>query len=229
VAVIESPNVVGPEGPLEALLRRPAAGPAAFAALVCHPHPLHGGTMHNKVVFSIARVLADLGAAVLRFNFRGVGRSAGAWSGGVAERGDVRAALDWLAARYPGAPLCAGGFSFGAWAAAPVACADPRVTQLVAVGTPTRLFEPAALEGCRIRKLFVQGGADEHGPPAELAAWTDALPGPKTVRVIRGADHVFTGRQGELRAVLAAYFEAEGPPPAASLTVRDRGPSNSQR
>jgi hypothetical protein len=185
--------------------------------------------MHNKVVFSIARVLADLGGAVLRFNFRGVGRSAGAWSGGTAEREDVRAALDWLASRHPGLPLCAGGFSFGAWAPPPHACADRRVTQLVAVGTPTRLFRPESLGNCRIRKLFVQGGEDEHGPPGELAAWVAGLPEPKALHVVPGADHFFTGRQDDLRAVLAGYFEAEGPPPAASLTVLERGPSNSQR
>jgi alpha/beta superfamily hydrolase len=103
------------------------------------------------------------------------------------------------------------------------------VSQLVAVGTPTRLFEPESLDDCRIRKLFVQGGDDEHGPPAELAAWVAGLPEPKSLRIVPGADHFFTDRQDDLRAALAAYFAAEGPPPDASRTVRDRGPSNSQR
>ncbi|HEY7462367.1 MAG TPA: alpha/beta family hydrolase [Gemmatimonadota bacterium] len=229
MSTIESFRVRGPAGALEALLKRPAGGDPAFAALVCHPHPLHGGTMHNKVVFSIAKALGELGAPVLRFNFRGVGASAGVYAKGVGEREDARAALDHLAGLFPGLPLCLGGFSFGAWVGSAVGCEDDRVTQLVAAGTPTRMFESPALFACRKRKLFVQGEHDEHGPPDELRAFVARVPDPKRLAIVAGADHFFTGRQAELRAAIVDYFAAEGLPPALTHSLRDRGPSNSQR
>jgi hypothetical protein len=227
---IESLRIKGPAGPLEGILKLPPGGGPSFAALVCHPHPLFGGTMHNKVVFSIAKALEGLEAVVLRFNFRGVGGSAGTHDEGVGEREDVRAALDHLAGRFAGLPLCLAGFSFGNWIGSAVGCADPRVTQIVAVGTPTRLFDNRALLTCSKRKLFVQGGADEHGPRPELEAFVARLPPPTRLVVIEGADHFFTGRQEELRRVIADYFAAEGPPPPVlTHTLRERGPSNSHR
>ncbi|MFN2432995.1 MAG: alpha/beta hydrolase [Gemmatimonadota bacterium] len=229
MSLIQTLRLPGPAGPLEAILKRPAGGSPPFAAVVCHPHPLHGGTMHSKVVFNVAKALEERGAAVLRFNFRGVGRSGGAHAEGVGEREDVRAALTFLAGLHPGLPLCLGGFSFGAWVGSAVGCADPRVTQLVAVGTPTRLFDSDALLHCPKRKLFVQGGADEHGPAPELASVVESLAPPKELRVVEGADHFFSGRTDELRAVLADYFAREGDPPAPTQIVRGRGPSNSQR
>jgi hypothetical protein len=226
---IESFRILGPAGPLEAILKRPTTGDAAFAALVCHPHPLHGGTMHNKVVFNVAKALGELGAAVLRFNFRGVGASAGAFAGGSGERDDVRAATDHLARLFPDLPLCLGGFSFGIWVGSAVGCADERVTQIVAVGTPTRMFDNQDLLQCPKRKLFVQGGADQLGPAGELQALAERLPEPKRVVVVPGADHFFTGRQEDLRRAVLDYFAAEGLPPALTQTLRERGPSNSHR
>ena len=226
---IESLRIPGPVGPLEALLKHGSATARPFAGIVCHPHPLHGGTMHNKVVFNIAKALGALGAPVLRFNFRGVGASAGAHDEGRGEREDVRAALDYLVARYPHLPLCLAGFSFGSWVGTPVGCADDRVTQLVAVGTPTRIFGDEKLAGCRKRKLFIQGGTDEHGPVPELERFVEDLPEPKRLVIVPGADHFFTDRQEELRAAIADYFAREGPPAKPTHTLRERGPSNSQR
>ncbi len=226
---IQSFRIPGPAGPLEAILNRPPGAEIPFAALVCHPHPLFGGTMHNKVVFSIAKALGVLGSPVLRFNFRGVGASAGAYAEGVGERDDVRAALDHLARLFPDLPLCLAGFSFGIWVGSTVGCTDERVTQIVAVGTPTRLFDTRALLESRKRKLFVQGGGDEHGLAAELQAFVARLPEPKRLVVVPGADHFFTGRQEELRRAIADYFAADGPPTALTHTLRERGPSNSHR
>jgi alpha/beta superfamily hydrolase len=229
VSRIESLRIPGPSGPLEAILKLPAGGGQAFAALVCHPHPLEGGTMHNKVVFNVAKALGELGAPVLRFNFRGVGASAGTYDHGVGEREDVWAALDWLARRCPGLPLCLGGFSFGAWVSSALGCEDERVTQVLAIGAPIRMLSNEGLLACRKRKLFVQGEADEFGPPAELQAFFERLPEPKALATVAGADHFFTGRQDELRRAIERYFAAEGPPPPLTQTVRERGPSNSQR
>jgi uncharacterized protein len=226
---IQSLRIPGPTGPLEAILNRSPDAEAPFAALVCHPHPLFGGTMHNKVVFSIAKALGALGAPVLRFNFRGVGASAGTYAEGLGERDDVRAVLDHLAGLFPALPLCLSGFSFGTWVGSAVGCVDERVTQIVAVGTPTRLFDGGALLECRKRKLFVQGADDEHGPVAELRAFVARLPEPKRLLVVPGADHFFTSRQEELRRAIADYFAAEGLPTALTHTLRERGPSNSHR
>jgi alpha/beta superfamily hydrolase len=257
VSTIESLRIRGPAGPLEAVLKNPpdTAGSLSsstehrrataeqrsrssthegssappFAAVVCHPHPLHGGTMHNKVVFHLAKALNELGAPALRFNFRGVGTSAGSYAEGIGERDDAQAALEYLATRYPDTPLCLAGFSFGNWVGSAVGCADDRVTQIVAAGTTTRLFENSALRQCAKRKLLLQGDRDEFGPVPELEAFYRLLPEPKQLEVIEGADHYFSGRLDELRAAVATYFATEGLPPELTQTVRDRGPSNSQR
>ncbi len=185
--------------------------------------------MHNKVVFHLARALGELGAPVLRFNFRGVGASAGSHDRGVGERADVAAALDHLARDYTELPICLAGFSFGSWVGSMVGCSDPRVTQIVAAGTPTRMFSNAAFVTCSKRKLFVQGGADEHGPAQELEAFVRRLPEPKALCVIPEADHFFTGHADELREAVAGYFALEGLPPALTHMERVRGPSNSHR
>lgn len=208
---LEAIDIPAPHGMLEALLRLPdlAEGqPPRMAALVCHPHPLGGGTMHNKVVFRIAEALGEVGMPSLRFNFRGVGRSTGGYAEGVGEAEDVRVALAALAARFPGAPLCLAGFSFGAWVGLPVGCADPRVRQIVGVGVPTGSLPVDALASCAKPKLVVQGERDEYGPPAPLRRWFDALAEPKRLTIVPGADHFFTDRQGELRAAILAYFAA---------------------
>jgi uncharacterized protein len=213
VLQIEQVEIPAPHGFLEGLLRQPDAAAAptsdarpAMAAVVCHPHPQGGGTMHNKVVFRVAQALTEVGMPTLRFNFRGVGRSTGRYDGGRGEADDVRASLDYLAARFPGVPLCLAGFSFGAWVGLPVGCADPRVRQLVGVGIPVSLLSADALAGCVTPKLIVQGERDQHGPLAAFQPWYHALPESKRLVIVPGADHFFAQQQEELRAAVVAYF-----------------------
>lgn len=197
-------------GALEGLLRLPGdeATQPPMVGVVCHPHPAHGGTMHTKVVFRIAQTLGELGFPALRFNFRGIGRSSGAYDKGVGERDDVRAALDEIARRYPGVPICLAGFSFGTWVGLPIGCADSRVRQLIGVGVPTSLLTTDALADCAKPKLIAQGGEDQYGPQSSLLPWYDALPQPKALAIISQTDHFFTGREQELQAAILSYFRS---------------------
>ena len=209
-------DLPAPHGFLEGLLRLPdapgaasdATQPTRMAALVCHPDPKGGGTMHNKVVFRVAQALGDLGMPTLRFNYRGVGRSTGAYDAGRGERDDIRTALDALAAHYPGVALCLAGFSFGAWLGLPIGCADVRVRQLIGVGVPVALLGVGALDGCDTPKLIVQGAEDQYGPLAALQPWYASLPDPKQLTIIPHADHFFTQQQAELAAAIHAYFRS---------------------
>jgi hypothetical protein len=214
-------DIPAPHGLLEGLLRLPdglaasaaeAGGdPAQMprrAAVVCHPHPQFGGTMHNKVVFRLAAALVEQGIPALRFNFREVGRSTGAYDEGRGEADDVRAALDALAARYPGVRLLLAGFSFGAWVGLPVGCADTRVTHLIGAGAPVSLLRADDLAGCVKPKLIVQGEHDQYGPRPALEAWFARLPEPKRLSIVPGADHFFTQQQSELAAALDAGLSA---------------------
>jgi alpha/beta superfamily hydrolase len=210
-------DIPTPHGRLEALLRLPDTpstssenGSVAphMAALVCHPHPLGGGTMHNKVVFRVAQALGDLGMPTLRFNFRGVGRSSGVYDEGRGEGDDVHAALDALAERYPGVPLCLAGFSFGSWVGLPIGAADERVRQLIGVGAPVAALTMDTLTTCEKPKLMVQGANDQYGPEVELRAWFARLPPPKHLTIIPGADHFFTHHQQELYDAVIAYFRS---------------------
>src|SRR5215470_2409603 len=156
----------GPAGRLEAILWTPASPTPErppLAAVVCHPHPLFGGTMHNKVVYQAAKSLDALGLPVLRFNFRGAGMSAGEHDRGNGEQGDVRAALDFLGTQFPGVPLLLAGFSFGAWVGLRVGCEHPRVTHLLGMGLPVNSTDFSFLRQCNKPKLLVQGGEDEFG------------------------------------------------------------------
>src|SRR5215469_9705679 len=154
----------GPVGKLEAVLWTPQAAAAPrTAALVCHPHPLFGGTLHNKVVYQAAKALAGVGMAVLRFNFRGAGLSQGSHDRGQGERDDVRAALDFLAAEFPHTPLWLAGFSFGCWVGLRVGCEDPRVERLIGIGAPVNDSDFSYLLGCGKPKLFVHGSKDQFG------------------------------------------------------------------
>ena len=207
-------EIPAPHGFLEGLLREPdhpaqpsAASSPAMAAVICHPHPEGGGTMHNKVVFRIAQALGDVGMPALRFNFRGVGRSTGHFDEGRGEGDDVRAALDYLATRYPETPLCLAGFSFGSWVGLPVGCADDRVQQLIGVGVPVRLLGVDSLAGCTKPKLIIQGERDQYGPLDALRLWYENLDEPKQLVVIAGADHFFTQQQEELRSAVVEYFQ----------------------
>jgi alpha/beta superfamily hydrolase len=192
----------GPAGRIEAILNLPPDGvtPRA-AAVICHAHPLHGGMMHFKVIFRAAKALQSQGLAVLRFNFRGVGRSEGVHDGGPGEQDDARAALAEMERRLPGLPLLLGGFSFGSAMAAKVAVDDERVKALLVLGFPiTRLDSTADLGHVRQPRLFVQGSDDEFGPGPAIRALVASLPEPKRLEVIEGADHFFTGRLDELQA-----------------------------
>jgi len=198
---IESLLIDGPAGKLEALLEEPpeqenAAAPRE-ACLVCHPHPLFGGTMHNKVVYRIARGMRRAGAVVLRFNFRGVGRSEGVHDQGVGEVEDARAALGLLRQRYPGLPYSMAGFSFGSRVILQLGCSmDP--SRLIAVGFPTRTGKFDYLATCAIPKYFVQSTIDEFGPREELEAAFRGFAEPKRLEFIEAGDHFFTGALDDL-------------------------------
>jgi uncharacterized protein len=190
---IESLTLPGPAGVLEALLEEPEGGAPAEAALVCHPHPLYGGTMHNKVVYRLARGLRRAGAAVLRFNFRGVGRSAGTHAHGAGEVDDARAALGWLRERYPHLAVTLAGFSFGSRVVLRLGCEMGAPRRIVALGFPTRLGDTAYLETCPSPKLFIQSSHDEFGPRAELETLFARFAEPKRLVWVEAADHFFAG------------------------------------
>lgn len=192
----------GPAGPLEALLQECDDGPPRSVALVCHPHPLHGGTLHNKVVHRVAGVLHARGATTLRFNFRGVGGSAGGFDHGEGELEDARAALGWLMARGPGLPVVAAGFSFGAWVAARLAAAAPAVGALVLVGPPVAVADFSVLRALATPKLVIQGDRDEVCPPADLEAELPAWSPPCALRMVEGAGHFFDRQLAGLAAAL---------------------------
>ncbi len=210
MAQLRALDIPAPHGMLEGLLRLPDGAEATprMAALVCHPHPKGGGTMHNKVVFRVAQALGDLGMPVLRFNFRGVGRSTGHFDDGRGERDDVRIALDELARRFPDTPLCLAGFSFGSWVGLPIACADPRVQQVIGVGVPVATLAVDSLSGCVKPKLIVQGELDQYGPARTLREWYERLPEPRHLTLVAGADHFFTRHQTELHDAVASYFHS---------------------
>jgi alpha/beta superfamily hydrolase len=183
----------------------PEGAPAA-AAVVCHAHPLHGGMMHFKVVFRAAKALQENGAAVLRFNFRGVGRSEGAHDHGRGEQGDARAALDEMQRRFPGLPLVLGGFSFGSSMALRVAGADPRPRAAFALGFPIRMFDDVSfVRAVRVPRLFVQGELDQFGGRNEITALAEPLPEPRRLEVVPGADHFFTGHLDQLQRAVADW------------------------
>jgi alpha/beta superfamily hydrolase len=201
----ETFDLPGPAGRLEAILMHPEGEPRA-AAVVCHAHPLHGGMMHFKVVFRAAKALQEAGVAVLRFNFRGVGRSEGIHDQGQGEQDDVRAALAEVERRLPGRPLVLGGFSFGSSMALRVGATDRRVRALFGLGVPlTMIGGLDMLAGCVIPRLFVQGGDDVFGSGAALRDATATLPEPKDVVVVKGADHFFTHHLDALQAAVAAW------------------------
>jgi alpha/beta superfamily hydrolase len=205
----------GPAGRLEALLNA-GADNATHAALVCHPHPLFGGTLHNKVVFHTMKALNSFGFPVLRFNFRGAGLSQGEHDQGNGEVDDVRTALDWLDAEYH-LPLLFAGFSFGAAVGLRAACSDARVRAAIGVGTPVvpvaeateepRVYALDFLKDCSKPKLFVSGARDQFGPRAKLEALVASLPEPKKLVLIEGADHFFEGRLRELREAIEAWVK----------------------
>jgi len=185
-------------GRLEALLKEPRA--PRRAAVVCHPHPQAGGTMNNNVVYRVAKALEDRGTAVLRFNFRGVGRSTGSYGDGVAECEDAQAALDFMATRHPDLPLWIAGFSFGSRVGLLTGIRDPRVSRLLGVGLAVRMFDLSFLEGPRGGRplAVIQGANDEYGGREEIEALLARLDEPKRLSIVEGATHLFPGKLDEL-------------------------------
>ena len=205
---IRSLFLEGPAGRLEALLNA-GAPDAEYAAVVCHPHPVYGGTLHNKVVFHATKALNGFGFPVLRFNFRGAGLSQGEHDHGEGERDDVRAALDWMDHEFR-RPLIFAGFSFGAAVGSRVACPDTRVKALIGLGLPVspiddRSYDFDFLKTCAKPKLFVSGDRDQFGTPAQLKALIASVPEPKKLVLIAGADHFFEGRLRELRETIEQW------------------------
>jgi alpha/beta superfamily hydrolase len=195
----------GPAGRIEAIIKEPA-GPVSRAAIVCHPHPLFGGTMHNKVVFRIARSFQNAGFAVLRFNFRGAGRSQGEHDDGHGEQADLHAAIEFINQRYPKAEVWLAGFSFGSAVMLRAAACDDRVRAFVAAGVPVSKFDFDGITKCNKPKLFVQGSLDQFGPAQDIAKFFATLDEPKELRIIEGADHFFEGALDKLGDSVSTFI-----------------------
>jgi alpha/beta superfamily hydrolase len=205
-------HIAGPAGRLEALLDDPAARcttgkpstpggeipPPRAVVVLAHPHPVHGGTMHSKVVFQTAKAFCRLGCAVLRFNFRGAGTSDGEFAGGAGEQEDYRAALDFAASRFPGVQVWAVGASFGSWVAMTVGAADPRVTLLVGLATPAKLYDFSVVASSGKPKVFVHGEHDTVAPARAVWELYASAAEPKEIAIIDAADHLFDGRLAEM-------------------------------
>ena len=215
---IRSLFLAGPAGRLEALLN--AGSPdATHSAVVCHPHPLYGGTLHNKVVFHAMKALNSFGFPVLRFNFRGTGLSEGEHSSGVGEVEDVRAALDWLEREFT-LPVIFAGFSLGAVVGLRAAYTDDRVSALIALGLPAvpvedrnedRIYDFEFLRVCTKPKLFVSGSRDQFAPKGKLEALVSTFADPKRLVRIEAGDHFFEGRLKEMRTAIEEWTRAQNP------------------
>jgi alpha/beta superfamily hydrolase len=196
-----------------------------LAAVVCHPHPLFGGTMHNKVVYQTAKTIHRFGLPVVRFNFRGVGLSEGTHDKGVGEERDVLAVIEFLAAEFPGAPLLVAGFSFGSWVGLRAGCGDRRVMELLGLGLPVGDLDSRSFsyfERCDKPKLLVSGEFDRFGPPNKLRAMVERLPphAQKQTRVaiVGGGDHFFAGHLPEMDHTIAEWLMERHPELAARQT-----------
>jgi alpha/beta superfamily hydrolase len=217
-------HLPGPAGRLEALVDEPAGCTATglgadeqsalepsgvqprAVVVLAHPHPLYGGTMHTKVVFQAAKSFCRIGCAVLRFNFRGVGASEGAFDNGPGELADFRRALDFAARRYPGAELWAAGVSFGAWVALTVGAEDDRVSALAGIAPPIQMYDFGALRHSAKPKFFIQGERDEPCPLKAMREFYAQLPEPRELVVIDGADHLFDGHVMEVGDAIEDLF-----------------------
>jgi uncharacterized protein len=196
----------GPAGKLEALLWTPhRKTPPNNAALVCHPHPLFGGTLHNKVVYQAAKALDGLGMPVLRFNFRGAGLSEGKHDRGRGELDDVRTAVNFLATEFPRTPLLLAGFSFGCWVGLRAGCEDARVERLIGIGAPVNGSDFSYLQQCSKPKLFVHGSNDEHGDVNKVRAMVGTLPGENELVIVEDVNHFFTRKIEQLGAAISAW------------------------
>ena len=207
---IETLFVPGPAGRLEGILEEPEEGEPREAALVCHPHPQHGGTMHNKVVYRIARGLRRAGIVVLRFNYRGVNLSEGGYDGGNGETEDARAALAFLRGRYPDLPYSLAGFSFGSRIILRLGCGLGDPTRLLATGFPAAWKESLALGRCSIPRVFIQSTHDEFGPQMAMQSYFDSLDHPKKLIWIEAEDHFFAGALEKLEEAVVGLGERKG-------------------
>jgi uncharacterized protein len=199
-------QIPGAVGPLEALLDAPAGEPRA-AVVFAHPLPTHGGTMHTKVVFQSAKALARIGCVVLRFNFRGVGMSAGSWDNGRGELDDYKAALAYTAATYPGVELWAAGFSFGAYIATTAGADDDRVCALIAIAPPVDKYEFASVKMSAKPKFVIHGERDELISLKLVRHFYAQLQEPKELIEIDRANHLFDGQASEVGDALAELLE----------------------
>lgn len=199
-------QIPGPAGPLETLLDLPSRPPRA-AVVFAHPLPTEGGTMHTKVVFQSAKALARIGCAVLRFNFRGVGLSAGAWDGGRGELDDFKAAVAFMAARYPALEMWAAGFSFGSYIAATVGAAEDRVCALIAIAPPVQTYEFAPVKVSPKPKFIIHGERDELISLEHVRRFYAQLQEPKELVEIDRANHLFNGQAGEVGDALVDLLE----------------------
>ncbi len=203
----------GPVGRLQATLWTASAAEPGFVAVVCHPHPLYGGTMHNKVVYQAAKALQQRGASVLRFNFRGVEQSEGVHDRGIGEQADVRAAMDYLSAEFPGKPIILAGFSFGSSVGLRVGCEDARAIRLIGLGLPVdNNSDLSYLRSCAKPKLIIQGGQDQFGSRANIEALFTTIPQPKRLVFVEGADHFFTGHLDAIGTAIDAWLDRPLPP-----------------
>jgi uncharacterized protein len=217
-------DLTGPAGHLEALLDEPAGEPPRAVVVFAHPLPTHGGTMHTKAVYQGTKGLVRARCAVLRFNFRGVGKSAGEFDAGEGEKGDFTAALDYVAVRYPGLPIWAAGFSFGAWIALETGAADDRVSVLIGIAPPVTKqgYDFTGTTVSSKPKFFVQGEADDICPLQDMWKFYGELPEPKELVVIDAADHLFDGHTVEVGEALEDLLSdfgtpaGSGQPPAGS-------------
>ncbi|MGH9435824.1 MAG: alpha/beta hydrolase [Terriglobia bacterium] len=203
---IERLFISGPAGALEGLIEYDPGAAPRFAALVCHPHPLFGGTLHTKAVFRAAKAAIRADVPALRFNFRGVGQSEGTYDSGEGEQADARAALDFLASRYPGTPVLMMGFSFGSAVGMRVGAADARVTALVGMGLPVKSYDYSYLAACPKPKLLVEGTNDEYGPRALVEETVARFAPPKRLHWVEGADHFFTGQLDEVEQTICDFI-----------------------
>jgi hypothetical protein len=204
--VPERLTISGPVGDLEAILEVPALFDGRRVALVCHPHPLHGGTMQNKVVHMTARALQERGVATLRFNFRGVGASTGVFDDGQGETEDAYAAVDWLSDRFPQASLIVAGFSFGSYVAYRIASARV-VERLYTIAPPIRRFDFDRYPVPPVPWLIIQGDHDELVEHATIVAWAQSVTPSPAMVTIEGAEHFFHGRLQELKGAVQDFLD----------------------
>ena len=204
--------IPAPHGQLEAILKEPRdKSNIRGVALVLHPHPMHGGTMHNKVVFRAAAALNDAGLVSLRINFRGIGQSTGTHDEGRGEKEDVQTALDYLTEHYPGQEVTLAGFSFGSRVGLEVGISDARVARLIGLGVPVTLYDVSFIQSCRKPILFVHGDHDEFGNVEDLKTLISKIPDETLVQlvIVKDADHFFAGHLDEMKNAIIEWMEKQ--------------------